>query len=349
MTLAAQAGPDEITFVNGDKLVGTFVSASDSSVTFKTDVLGELTVKWAKVKELHTTQKVALIRKGVELKMKANTANIPQGTLTVQDQKAQVAPSTESIPVADTNVIIEQTKFEKAMTTSPGFFHDWRGAITAGATVVQATQDNRTFNGALTLVRSEPSEDWLNPKNRTAFTISDSYGEVSEPATPTIKTSIFHAGLQRDEYFTPSLYGFGQALFDHNYSQGLNLQQTYAGGIGWTVVKSAVQFLNVSAAISYTRQDFTKGPEENLIGSVFAEHYNRTLPYKASLDQQASVTPAWNNTNAWSAAFSALVTVPVYKRLGGSTGLIDTYLNNPPAGFKKNSLQFTLGLTYSIQ
>ena len=29
-----------------------------------------------------------------------------------------------------------------------------------------------------------------------------------------------------------SLFAFGEATFDHNYSQGLSLQQTYNGGIG---------------------------------------------------------------------------------------------------------------------
>jgi hypothetical protein len=38
----------------------------------------------------------------------------------------------------------------------------------------------------------------------------------------------------------------------------------------------------------------------------------------------------------------------VYKRLSLAVSTLDTFLNNPPPGFKKNSFQFTTGLTYTL-
>jgi hypothetical protein len=294
-----------------------------------------------------------VIPKGVKLTKNRDTSQVPQGTIAMQDQKLQITPASgtpvQSIPVGDSQLVLDQGAFQKAMTHTPGFLSDWKGTITAGATLVQATQDNYTFNAAISMVRAEPTEDWLNPSYRTSFAFSDSYGEVTQPATPTIKTSIFHAAAEQDQYFTPSVFAFGQADFDHNYSQGLELQQTYNGGIGWTVVKTAAQELDLKGSVSYIRQEFETGPSMNLIGSVFAEHYNRKLPRGVVMDENLSVTPAWNNTSAYSAAFTTLFTMPIYKRLSGSTGVTDTFLNDPPAGFKKNSFQFTLGLTYTLQ
>jgi hypothetical protein len=40
---------------------------------------------------------------------------------------------------------------------------------------------------------------------------------------------------------------------------------------------------------------------------------------------------------------------PTYKRLGFTVGTQDNYLNDPAAGSKKNSFQFTAGLTYSLK
>jgi hypothetical protein len=40
--------------------------------------------------------------------------------------------------------------------------------------------------------------------------------------------------------------------------------------------------------------------------------------------------------------------MPVYKRLSFSLSAIDTFLNNPPPGFKKNSFQLTMGLSYML-
>jgi hypothetical protein len=362
LLLNAQAnkpGPDTIVFMNGDKLVGQFVRSTDSSVAFKSDALGDLTIDWSKVKELQTSAKVAVIGKGVKLYRKEVPRDVPQGTLAMQDQKLQITPAAgapvQSIPIAATAVVLDQTAFQNAINRTPGIFSDWTGAITAGATVVRATQSNQTYTGALSLVRAEPTEDWLNPSYRTLLAFSESYGKLTQPATPTIKTSIYHASAEHDKYFSGAVFAFGQADFDHNFSQGLDLQQAYNVGIGWTAVKTAVHELDLKGSVSYVRQQFlvaagqTQVPSTNLIGSVFSERYHRKLPHSVLLEQNLSATPAWNNTNAYSAAFSTLLTMPVYKRLGGSTGIIDTFLNNPPAGFRKNSFQFTLGLTYTLQ
>ena len=354
-----KTGPDTIIFVNGDKLAGTFVRSTGTSVTFKSDVLGDLTIDWSKVRELDTAGKVAVIRKGVKFRRKQTPLDIPIGTLAMQEQKLQITPApgspAQSIPVADASVVLDEPTFQKAANRSPGIFSDWTGAITFGATLVQATQSNRTLAAAVNLVRAEPAEDWLNPSYRTLFAYSEAYGKLTQPGTLAIKTSIFHAAVEQDKYFSRSVFGFGQADFDHNYSQGLDLQQTYNGGIGWTAVNNAVEELDLKASVSYIREQFLAGPDgvtpasQNLIGSVFAERYHRKLPRGALLDQSLSATPAWNNTQAYSAAFNTLLTIPVYKHLSGSTSITDTFLNNPPAGFKKNSFQFTLGLTYTLQ
>lgn len=349
---AMLAQADTLVFTNGEKLTGHFVRSTGSNVTFKSDALGDLTIDWSKVKELDTDAKVAVIKKGVKLRKKQDTSSIPQGTLAEQDKTLRITPAAgepQSIPVGDVAVVIDQPAFQKAMTHTPGFMQDWNGTISAGATLVEATENSRTFNTAVSLVRAEPTEDWLNPSYRTLINYSQAYGELTQPNTPTAKTSIFHAAAEQDQYFSPAMFAFGQADFDHNYSQGLDLQQTYNLGIGWTVVKTAKQELDLKGSVSYIRQQFSTGPSKNLIGSVFAEHYNRKLPHGLGVDQTASVTPAWNNTNAYSAYFSALLTLPVYKRLGASTGIIDAYLNDPPPGFKKNSFQFTLGMTYSLK
>ena len=356
---ANKPGPDTIVFTNGDKLAGTFVRSTGATVTFKSDVLGDLTIDWSKVKELQSTSKVAVIRKGVKFQRKKTPVDIPIGTLAMQDQKLQItaAPgaSAQSIPITDASVVLDSDAFQKAANRSPGIFSDWTGTVTLGATLVEATQKNRTLAGAVSLVRAEPTEDWLNPSYRTSFTYSEAYGKLTQPGTPAIKTSIFHAAAEQDKYFSSSVFGFGQADFDHNFSQGLDLQQTYNGGIGWTTFKTALHELDLKGSMSYIRQQFLAGPNgvtpssESLVGSVFAERYHRKLPRGAVLEQNLSATPAWNNTKAYSAAFNTLLTIPVYKHLSGSTSVTDTFLNDPPAGFKKNSFQFTLGLTYTLQ
>ncbi len=344
-------GPDTIVFTNDDKLVGHFVSSSGSSVKFKSDVLGDITVDWSKIKELHTASKVAVLRKGVRLDKHSDPSTVPQGTLNMEGQNIQVsAPpqAPQTIRVSDTATIVDQPAFEKALEHPPGLLHGWTGAITLAGTFVVATQDNETFSGAINLLRVEPSEAWIAPRNRTIFDFSASYGELSQPGTPAVKTSIYHADVERDEYLSPRIFAFGEAAFDHNYSQGLNLQQNYGGGIGWTVIQDANQTLDLKASMDYISQQFQVGPSESLVGSTFAQHYHRKFKRGLSADEVLSFTPAWNDTNAYTAWFNTQLTMPVYKHLSASTGVIDTFLNNPPVGFKKNSFQYILGLTYTL-
>jgi hypothetical protein len=353
--LQAADPPDTLTTANGEKLIGHLVRSKGGSVTFHSDTLGDVTIDWAKVKELSSSRKFAVIPKNVMLKYKAKDEDgIVHGTVSMADQKIEVTPApgqpAKEIATKDTGNIIDQAAFEGALNRGGNFFKYWTGTITGGASLVEATQDSDTFTGTVHLIRTMPLEDWLNPSNRTSVNFSASYGKIDQPNTPTVKTEILHFDVERDEYFEARVYGFGVASFDHNFSQGLDLQQTYGGGIGWTAVKSANQTLDLKASANYQSQHFeTAASNKNLIGSAFAEIYVRKLPLGIVFNEGLTVTPAWNNTSAYSASGTAGITMPVYKRLSLAINTTDTFLNDPPPTFKKNSFQFTTGVTYSLR
>jgi len=340
--------PDTLVLSDGEKLIGHLVRSTGGSVRFKSDVLGEVTVDWSKIKELHAGGIYAVIPKNVTLRPKA-PVTVPEGTVSEADQKIAVADAsgTKSVAVTDTAMVIDKPAFEKALQGSDGFFHDWRGTVTAGAAFVEATQNSRTFNEAIAIVRTEPGEDWLARRNRTSADFSSSYGLVSQKGLPTIKTSIYHADAERDEYFSPRIFGFGQALFDHSFSQGLNLQQTYVGGIGWSVFGNAKHSLDLKAGVSYINQQFSGLKSTSLAGSAFDEKYVRHFK-KALFTQELAINPSWTNSKALSGIASAGLSVPVIKKFSLTVGASDNYLDNPPAGFKRNSTQFTTGLTYVL-
>jgi hypothetical protein len=354
---AAKPDPDVLIFNDGEKLIGQFEHSSGSSVTFKSDMAGEVTVDWSKIKELHTSQKFAIIPKNVTLGKNINTSRIPQGALSMSDQKLIVTPQppgpTQTIPVGDAAHVIDQATFQRDALHNPGFFNGWSGAIAAGASLVQATQSSRTFTGAFNFVRAIPPENWLAPRNRTIVDFSASYGKVSEPGTPTVKTNIIHGDIERDEYLTSRLYGFGQAAWDHNFSQGLDLQQSYGGGLGWTAYKAENAELDFKASIDYIKQQFATPPgqpsmNENLIGAIFGQTYHRNFAKGIVLNEALSITPSFNVPSAYSALGDVTLGLPLYKKFNLVFGVSDSFLNNPPPTFKKNSFQFTAALAYSI-
>lgn len=357
-SLAAQeankAGPDVLIFSDGEKLIGHLERADSSSVTFKSDMAGEITADWSKISELHSSQKFAVIPKGVKLTRHAEVSRVPQGTVSMTGQKLTVTTATPAapqvIPVTNAAHVIDEATFQKNVVSSPGFFSGWAGTVAAGATLVEATQKSNTFSGAFDFVRAIPGESWLEPRNRTMVDFSAAYGKITQPATPTIKTNIIHASVERDEYLSSRVYGFGQAAWDHNFSQGLDLQQSYGGGLGWTAYKAENAELDFKASIDYIKQQFTiSSQNENLIGAIIAQTYHRNFARGVVLTEGLSVTPAFNVPSAYSALANVTLSLPLYKRFNLAFGTSDSYLNNPPPGFKKNSFQFTAALAYSVQ
>jgi Protein of unknown function, DUF481 len=346
-------GPDVLIFIDGEKLIGHLERATDSSVVFKSDMAGEVTVDWSKVQELRSPERFAAIPKGLKLRRSEDASKVPQGTVTVTGQKVEITPrpeaSPQTIPLGNVTALVPQTNFERAFHRST-FSEGWSGGATAGLSLTEATQKNQTFTAAVNLVRAVPSENWLDVRSRTIFDYNEAYSKLTQPATPAIKTSLFHIDGEHDWYLSSRLYTFVGAAFDHNFSQGLSLQQTYGGGLGLVVFKTDIQEFDVKASLDYINQRFQiSALNKSLLGSIFAESYTEKFAHGISFTEQAGITPAWNDTSAYSAFASAGLTFPVYHRLGVTLGALDGYLNDPPPGFKKNSFQFTLGATYSFQ
>jgi len=323
-------------------------------VVFKSDLLGEVTVDWAKVKELRSATRYAVVEKNVKLENRADAAKVPKGSVEVSNQPITLHPATgpaQNIPVAESAHIMDAGTFEEHIERRPGFSESWNGKVAFDAALIQATQQSRAFGGSVSLVRAVPIETWLPPRNRTLIDFSAARGSVSQPNTPTVKTEIWHAGAERDQYFSRyRLYGFGQALFDHNFSQGLDLMQNYGGGLGWTAIQKPSLTLDLKASINYIKQQFqVASNNHNLVASTFSENLTRRFGHGMVFAQQLSVTPTWNEMSAWLASGGASLTAPVYKRLAFHVEVLDNYLHSPPVGFKKNSFQASTGLTYSLR
>jgi hypothetical protein len=363
---ASTPAPDVLVLSNGDTLHGKFVSAINGTVTFHSDPLGDITLTWDKIKELQTGEKVAAIDKSVKLQGRHNAGKIPTGTVALQNKTVTVqperGPALPPIPEENVPYIVDVTTMNKQINGHPSLLQGWNGSATAGANVVTATQNQYAFSGAVGLVRSVPTVTWLNARNRTSIDFLGSYGKITEPSyfnagvfvpEVTTKTAIYHADAERDEYFTPRVYALALVAFDHNFSQNLDLQQIYGGGLGWTVLKTETQTLDLKGTIQYERQAFISGlpSERNLVGSTFAADY--LLKTKIlTFSQDLLYIPAYNDPSAYSVGETNTLGFTAYKNFGFTIGTIDTYLNNPAISLpptKRNSFQFTMGLTYAIK
>jgi hypothetical protein len=371
LTCAAQTkpapDPDVLILSNGDTLHGKLVSSVEGKVTFHSDPLGDVSVSWDKIKELHSAAKFAVLDKTVKLRGKKNAGQVPMGSVEMVDQAVTVHPdggtAMAPIPVKNAQFIVDEKTLSKQLEHSPGFFAGWNGAATAGATLVTATQSQYTVSGAIGLVRVVPTVSWINPRNRTSADFSGSYGKITQPGyfaagvlvpETVTKSAIYHVDGERDEYFSPRFFVLAQTAFDHNFAQDLQLQQIYGAGVGWTVLKTPRQEADLKGTGQYEKQEFiggAPGTVQNLVGSTFAATYLLHLKL-LTLTQGLSFIPSYNTPRDYSANETDTVTFPAYKNFSLSMGTIDTYLNDSPVSLpptKRNSFQFTMGLTYAIK
>jgi hypothetical protein len=362
--------PDVLVLSNGDTLHGKLVNVVDGKVTFHSDPLGDVTLSWDKIKELRTNGSYAVIEKGEKDLNRKTAANLPTGPIEVTDKNVAVQPpnipAPAPLPVAKTKYVMDEATLNKQVRHGPGFFQGWNGAATAGATTVNATQHQYAFSGGVSLVKVIPTVDWLARRNRTTIDFLGSIGKTTQPsyfipATPTApavfvpevvtKTAIYHAGAERDEYMTRRIFILGQVAFDHNYSQNLDLQQIYGGGLGWTAIKSEKQELDLKGTIQYERQQFITGESKDLVGSTYSADY--VLHQKwVTYTQGLAYIPAYNEPSAYSVNETNSLACPAYKNFSFSIGTLDSYLNNPPASLpptRRNSFQFTMALTYAFK
>ena len=226
---ATPPGTDVILFTNGDQLTGKLLREVGGSVIFHSDIAGDVTVTWDKIKSIHTGQQFAVIQQGQHVTRKTADADIVQGNVQVEDDQVKVTQGTsgasKDIPVKNAQYVIDKDTYTKELRGNPGFFSGWNGSLTAGATLVEATQNSRNFTGNAALVRAIPSVNWLDPRDRTIFDFTGAYGQVTQPGTAGTKTNIIHFDAEHDWFFSPRFYFLVDASWDHNYSQGLSLQQ----------------------------------------------------------------------------------------------------------------------------
>jgi len=357
--------PDTIVFTNGDQLTGKLERGVGDSIVFKSDTAGEITVPVKKLKELRSFNNFAVIRKEDK-----KNGKLPHeaGKITFADDNLTVTTPTgppQIVPIKDVDFIIDKTTYDNEVLNHPGFLHGWTGSVSGGVSLIRATQTGTSFTAGVTLLRTIPAVPYLPPKNRTTFNLVENYGKLTQPVIPqttpptpasVAKTSIFHTDAEHDIYFTPRFYALGELSYDHNFAQGLQLQQVYGGGFGWTPLQTPVQQLDLKADVHYEMQRFIQPappeapiPNQNLIGSTFGEDYHRNLPGKIVFTESASVLPAFNNPEAYSAIAAAGLNLPAYKRLSIGLNATDNYLNMPAAGYRKNSVQFVTSIVYNLK
>ncbi len=370
------AKPDTITFSNGDLLTGKLVKVVGGVVTFHSDIVGDVTVPLAKVKALHAAEAFAVVQKDQHVTIRTAIREIPVGAIALENGKVQVGiegsdSSARPVPAKNADYMVDAAGFHRELHGDSDVLYGWNGTVTLGASLVTGTNSAQTYTGAVSLVRAIPTVLWLPSYSKTTFNLSTTYGLAKDEevishgnvfqAASVSKTDIKHGDAEYDKYLGSQLYGrhlfaLVNASADHNYGNGVELQQAYGAGLGWTLVKSSTDIFDLKASLQYEEQVFYNGlysglgtPSENLVGAALSEHWTSTFAHAIRFKESVTLSPAFNLVQAYSGVAGSSLVFPVYKKLSFSLTGTDNYLGDPPQGYQRNSFQFTGGLTFTLK
>lgn len=361
--------PDTMTLTDGEQLAGKLIGVLAGSVSFHSNILGNLTIPLDKIKELRASSQFAVVEKNQHVTRKTAVNIIPVGTVAIQDNTLHVTPpkaEAKSFPAKDTGSLIDAASFNRELHQESSFRYGWTGSITLGASLVEATNSSQTYTGSVALARSIPTSAWLPPASKTTLNLSGTYGLAKDPeiisngaiyqGASITKTDILHGDTEYDRYLSPVIYGLVNASADHNFGNGVQLQQAYGAGAGWSVIKTAKNSLDLKADLQYEQQQFYNGitsglgtPSLNLVSAALNETWARTFAHNIKFNEYVTLTPTFNIVQAFSGVANASLVFPVYKKLSFTTSSTDNYLGDPPQGFQRNTFQFTAGVTYSLK
>lgn len=265
---------------------------------------------------------------------------------------AQGAPPAAAVKVKADDlraVLTDKAYADVLRRSSYSLLQGWQGNLSAGFSLVSATQSSRSYTGSANFRRNGNPHLAAPPTSATLFSFQGTYGSLTQPGEPTVLTSIYSAALEQDENLNSALFLLGRAQLDHNIAQGLRLQQSYGGGLGWKPVDNPVAQLDLKAGLHFTHQVFLSAPTASFLAADFSESYRRRLPGSLIWTETVGISPAVTQGNAYQSAGTSALVFPVYKKLSFNLTVVDSYLGNPQPGFRHNSLQFSSGLQYSFQ
>lgn len=384
------SGLDSITFSNGDQLTGKLVKVLAGLVTFHSDILGDVTVPLVKVKAMHAGESFAVVGKDEHFTRRTAERVIPVGPIALEDGEIRIGVATAGVPTASvattgvaktaadapvettvlpaktTYYVIDSASFHRELRGESDFRYGWNGTATLGASLVTGTNTAQTYTGSVAFVRAIPTIPWLPSNSKTTVNLSATYGLAKDQevisngnvfqAASVTKTDIKHGDAEYDKYFSSEIFGLVNANADHNFGNGLELQQADGAGVGWSVIKSPNNVFDLKASLQYEQQEFYNGlysglgtPAENLVGAAITESWNRTLAHAVKLNEYVTLSPTFNLIQAYSGVGHVSLVFPVYRKLSFSLASTDNYLGDPPQGYLRNTFQFTAGMTFTLK
>ena len=326
---------DQVTLKNGDRLSGNIIKYDGKNLILKSDLAGEVTIPWANVTEVTSTQPLNVTLKDGQRIV---------GTVTTEGSKFQIATKeTGKVTAARDSVeAIRSEPEQKAYDTeidrykNPRLIDLWTGTFDLGYAEAHGNVDTETFTLGANAVRATP-RDKITVSYTQIYSSSNASG--ADIATANAK----RGGIQYNLNVGPKMFLFGLVDLENDQFQSLDLRFAPAGGAGYHAIKTANTTLDLSLGASMNKEFFSAtattpvgSPSLNqtyaeiLVGEAFTHKFTKTV----SMNENLQFFPNVSSSGNYRMNFDISAAAAIKKWMSFQISASDRYLSDPLAGRK---------------
>jgi putative salt-induced outer membrane protein YdiY len=324
---------DQVTLKNGDRVTGAIVKKDGDTLTIKTDLMGEVSVKWDQVESVRSDAPLNVV---VGDKTVQSTLATSGGEVELKEQGTRVPPASV---VAIRNAE-EQRAYERLQ--DPGLRDLWAGAIAIGFAGTSGNAQTRTFTTAFDAARIT-----RNDKTSVYFKMIRSSALLEGVKADTAEAA--RGGWAYNHVISPRV--FVNVFNDYEYDrfQNLDLRFVLGGGLGYIVWTGERGRLDLLAGVAYNREKFGALGEvpaftRNSAEAYWGDDLNYKLTSVTTLLQSFRMFNNLSNTGEYRMNFDLSANTQIARWLTWTLGISDRYLSNPVPGRKTNDFLYTTGL-----
>ncbi len=327
---------DQIVLKNGDRLSGTIVKSDGKTLLIKTEFAGEVTVQWPAIEQINTSEPLHVsLTSGQTVVGPVSTTD---GSLAVKTP-SQGTVTESRAEVANLRNDAEWTAYQKSL--HPSLTQGWAGGANVGFALTRGNSQTKNLALAFTADR-KTMHDEIAMYTNSVYATNDAPGAV--PATT---ANAIQGGIRYDRNFAARLFGFGNADFQTDDLQALNLRSVLGGGLGYHAIRTDRTTLDFLGGLNYTRENYV-GLSRNFAALTLGEDFSHKLGMSTSITQKFYMFPDLSNRGEFRGTFNFGTVTKFSKWLGWQNAFGDIYVTNPPAGKKQNDIIFTTGLNVSF-
>lgn len=327
---------DQVMLKNGDRLTGAIEKSNAKSLVIKTQFEGEVTVDWAAITSIESTQALHVGLSGGQ--MIVGPVSTSNGHVLVATKDA----GTVSTTLGAIQIIrspAEQTAYEERMTRQlhPRLSDLWGAYLDTGISVTRG--NSRTFNFVLSGKAVRTSS-----RDRITVYANSVYANNGITGTTIATANAVNGGIRIDMNATKRIFLYGFTDFQHDVFQQLDLRNTLGGGFGYHVIKTDASTFDIYGGGGF-EQAFYSTPLTIRSGVLsLGESASRKVSPRTSFSERYDFYPNLSQTGEYRYLFNANAVTALSSWLGWQVAFNDGYVSNPPPHVKSNDMLFSTGL-----